>query len=81
MRDTSEQAMDRYYQLLREQTPMARLGAADDLSLAVRQLAEADIRNRDPQASSRVVQARLTLRLYGRETAARLFPDVDSNVE
>ena len=77
MRDTSEPAQVRYYQLLRAQTPLARLTTAAGLSSAVRQLAEAAIRTDDPKASDNVIHARLARRLYGREVAARLFPGVE----
>lgn len=80
MRDTSQPALDRYYELLRARTPLARLAAAVELSTAVRQLAEASIRAAEPAAPARVVQAKLTLRLYGRDVAARLFPGVELNV-
>jgi hypothetical protein len=76
MRDTSQPAQARYYQLLRAQTPLARLTIAAGLSSAVRQLAEAAIRADDPEASASVVRARLARRLYGREVAARLFPGI-----
>jgi hypothetical protein len=77
MRDTSDAAQARYYQLLRAQTPLARLSAAVGLSSAVRQLAEAAIRSEAPDAPDPVVRARLTRRLYGPDVAARLFPNVD----
>jgi hypothetical protein len=80
MRDTSPAALERYYELLRARTPLARLAAAVDLSSAVRQLAEASIRAAEPDASAAVVRARLALRLYGREVAARLFPGVELDV-
>lgn len=80
MRDTSPAALDRYYELLRARSPLARLAAAVDLSSAVRQLAEASIRAAEPDASAAVVRARLALRLYGREVAARLFPGVELDV-
>jgi len=77
MRDTSEPAQARYYQLLRAQTPLARITTAAGLSSAVRELAETAIRTDDPQAPASVVRARLARRLYGREVAARLFPGVE----
>jgi hypothetical protein len=80
MRDTSEPALERYYELLRARTPLARLTTAVDLSSAVRQLAESSIRAADPGASTAVVRARLALRLYGRQVAARLFPGVKLDV-
>jgi hypothetical protein len=80
MRDTSAQALDRYYELLRARTPLARLTTAVRLSSAVRQLAEAAIRAERPGAPPSVVQAQLALRLYGRDVATRLFPRVDLDV-
>jgi hypothetical protein len=80
MRDTSEPALERYYELIRSQTALARITAAVRLSSAVRELAEAGIRAEDPQASPRVVQARLACRMYGRDVAARLFPGVELDV-
>ena len=80
MHDTSQPALERYYELLRERTPLARLTQAADLSSAVRQMAEASIRAAEPNASVEVVRARLVLRLYGREVAARLFPNVEFDV-
>jgi len=76
-RDTSEPTLRRYHELLRARTPLARLTTAVQLSAAVRQLAEASIRELDPGASTVVVRARLARRLYGREVADRLFPSVD----
>lgn len=76
MRDTSEPAQRRYYQLLRAQTPLARITTAAGLSSAVRELAESAIRTDDPGASTDVVRARLTRRLYGPEVATRLFPGI-----
>jgi hypothetical protein len=80
MRDTSEPALERYYELLRSRTPLARITTAVQLSAAVRELAEAAIRAEDPEASATVVRARLASRLYGREIAARLFPGVQLDV-
>jgi hypothetical protein len=80
MHDTSQPALERYYELLRARTPLARLTAAVDLSSAVRQLAESSIRAATPDASVEVVRARLAMRLYGREVAARLFPGVELDV-
>jgi hypothetical protein len=76
MRDTSEPARARYYELLRAQTPLARITTAAALSSAVRQLAEAAIRTNAPDAPANVIRARLARRLYGYEIAARLFPGV-----
>lgn len=75
--DTSSRAEERYYELLRARSPRERLVTAVLLTSAVRKLAEAAIRNADPGATERVVRARLADRLYGQETAKRLFPDVE----
>ena len=80
MHDTSQPALERYYELLRARTPLARLTSAVALSSAVRQLAESSIRAAEPEASVEVVRARLALRLYGREVAARLFPGAELDV-
>jgi hypothetical protein len=80
MRDTSEPALERYYELLRSQTPLDRITAAARLTSAVRQLAEAAVRAGDRDAPANVVRARLALRLYGRDVAARLFPGVALDV-
>ena len=77
VRDTSEPAQQRYFQLLRAQTPLARITAAVGLSSAVRELAETAIRTEDPGAPADVVRARLARRLYGREVATRLFPGIN----
>ena len=80
MRDTSQPALERYYELLRGRTPLARLTAAAELSSAVRLRAESAIRAAEPGAPPEVVRARLALRLYGREVAMRLFPGVELDV-
>jgi hypothetical protein len=80
MRDTSEPALERYYELLRARAPVARINAAAQLSAAVRSLAESAIRAADPGATPLTVRARFASRLYGREVAARLFPGVQLDV-
>lgn len=74
MNDTSRAAQARYYELLREQSPMDRLKTAVLLTRSVRRLAEADILRADPEATPEQVQARLANRLYGEAVAQRLFP-------
>lgn len=71
--DTSPAADARYHQLLREMSPVRRLEAAMRLSQAVRELALASIRSRHPTAQGRELQARLAVRLYGRDEARRAF--------
>jgi hypothetical protein len=45
----------------------------------VRALAEAGIRQRHPGASEGEVRQRVVARLYGRETARRLFGEIPSD--
>jgi hypothetical protein len=74
--DTCGSARARYYELLRSQKPHERLAQAMALTAMVRQLACAGIRRRHPDADENEVRVRLTVRLYGRDVAARLFGDV-----
>ena len=53
--------------------PERRLEAAMRLGQAVRELALAGIRARHPGAGEDELRVRLTVRLYGRDTARRLF--------
>ncbi|HET9958177.1 MAG TPA: hypothetical protein VFQ61_26965 [Polyangiaceae bacterium] len=77
MRDTSPEAEERYFELMRRQPPAARLAAAARLCSAVRALAEAGIRDGHPGATEQEVRAHLAARMYGREVASRLFPNVN----
>jgi hypothetical protein len=72
--DTSPAEIERYHAMLRALPPYERLRIAVALSTAVRNLAEAGIRDRHPEAGPEEVRARLMARLHGRETALRLFP-------
>ncbi|MBK8251747.1 MAG: hypothetical protein IPK82_03655 [Polyangiaceae bacterium] len=56
--------------------PENRLEAAVRLSQAVREMALAGIRERHPAADEQELRVRLTVRLYGRECARRLFGNV-----
>jgi hypothetical protein len=53
--------------------PERRLEAAMRLSRGVRELALAGIRESHPEATEEELRIRLTVRLYGREAALRLF--------
>jgi hypothetical protein len=75
-RDTGSAAVDRYHQLLRAQAPRERLEQANALTTAVRELAVAGLRTRHPDASADELRVRLTVRLYGRDVARRLFGQV-----
>ena len=74
--DTSPAADERYHELLRRMPPEKRLEAAMRLSLGVRELALAGIRQRFPFATEKELRVRLAVRLYGRVSAARAFRDI-----
>jgi hypothetical protein len=76
IRDTRSSALDRYHELLRAQAPHQRLAQAVSLTRMVRDLAVAGIRQRHPTASDSEVRARLTVRMYGREAAQRIFGSI-----
>ena len=78
-RDTGAAAVDRYHQLLRAQAPHERLEQANALSQAVRELAVAGLRTRHPDATPEEIRVRLTVRLYGRAVARRLFGRVPAD--
>jgi hypothetical protein len=61
---------------LRAQAPSQRLAQAASLTRTVRELAAAGIRQRHPAASAEEVRVRLAVRIYGRETARRLFESI-----
>jgi hypothetical protein len=71
--DTEPRRRDRYIELLRAQSPVDRLRKAGALTRAVRQMAEAGIRLRHPDADDTEVRVRLAVRLYGKDVAVRLF--------
>jgi hypothetical protein len=75
-RDTSAAADAQYHELLRASGAARRLEAAVSLGSAVRTLALAGIRERHPNADENELRVRLTVRLYGRDVALRLFGDV-----
>jgi len=79
MNDTSRSADARYHELLQALPPERRLETAMKLSLAVRELAIAGIRQRHPDAGEHEVRVRLVVRLYGRAAAERLFGAVPSD--
>lgn len=76
MNDTSPAASARYHELLRAMGPERRLETAMALSRGVRELAMAGLRSRHPNADEQELRVRLTVRLYGREAAIRLFGSI-----
>jgi hypothetical protein len=73
MDDTSPQAEERYYALLRQRSPLDRLKIAVSLTRSVRQLAMASIAQELPNATTAEQRMRLADRLYGPEVAHRLL--------
>lgn len=71
MSDTSPAAARFYHEHLRAMGPRERLVLAARLSMAVRQLAEAGVRRRYPEASPGEVTAHVAIRMYGRRTVER----------
>lgn len=77
MRDTLPKAEERYYELLRGQSPMQRLNTAVMLTQTVRRLAQSAILAKHPSASADEIRFHLANRLYGEVVARRLFPEVE----
>ena len=77
MRDTAPKAEERYYELLRGQSPMQRLNTAVMLTQTVRRLAKSAIVAKYPSASADEIRFHLANRLYGEKVARRLFPRVE----
>ena len=76
MLDTPPEQRRRYYAMLRRMTPEERGRTAFALTGMVRRMAAASIRSDHPGISEWELRARMAVRLYGREAARRLFPDV-----
>jgi DNA-binding HxlR family transcriptional regulator len=79
VQDTSPAGKTRYYELLRRLPADRRMQAMLRLSRAVRELALAGIRERYPTATEPELRVRLTVRLYGRDVAQRLFESVPAD--
>ena len=73
MDDTSPQAEERYYELLRQRSPLDRLKTAISLTRSVRELATASIVQELPNVTAAELKMRLADRIYGPEVAHRLF--------
>jgi len=63
--DTSEPASERYHALLQQQSSAARLETVARLSLGVREMVLAGLRQRFKSASEAELQYHLAVRLYG----------------
>lgn len=71
--DTSPAAFARYHELLRRMPRERRLEAAMRLSMGVRALVIAGLRQKYPEAGEQELRVHLAVRLYGRACAERLF--------
>ncbi len=78
--DTSPAQLRIYHDKLRAMSPADRLRAAAKLSLGVRRLAEAGVRQRFPAVTDEEVFARLMVRLYGRATSSQIVTVPDDAV-
>jgi hypothetical protein len=79
--DTSPAQQERYFERLRQLTPLERLQIVSRLNRGVRRMAMAGIRLRHPNANEDEVRVRLVVRLYGRAAAERLFGQVPADAE
>lgn len=70
VRDTSEAARRRYFELLRRQSPAEKMRTVVALTNAARRLALAGIRERHPNLSPAQERCLLAERLYGAHGAA-----------
>ncbi len=80
-RDTAPSMAARYDALMDALTGAERLEIAAALSSGVRALAEAGLRDRHPGASDDEIRCRLTVLLYGRAIAERLFAHVPDDAD
>lgn len=69
--DTSERALRRYAERLRETPPRSRLERALRLSERVRDATMSDVRRQLPEANEREVAISFVRRVYGERLAAR----------
>jgi hypothetical protein len=75
--DTGPAANNRYHALLRAAAGYERLDQAMALSKLARDMAVAGIRARHPGVTDDELRVRLTVRLYGRAAAIRLFGEAN----
>ncbi len=80
-RDTAPEISERYHAMIGALSGARRLEIAAKLTSGVRALAEAGLRDRHPGASDEEIRCRLTVLLYGRDAAARLFREVPDDAE
>ena len=71
--DTTREAQQMHFELMRQVPGWKRLTLALDLTQAVRQLVLADIRHRYPGASNEEVRRRFIARVLAREDVMRAY--------
>ena len=74
--DTSDAQIAHYHRLLRAMKPDQKVAATVSLCNALLTAAVAGLRQRHPGASDDELRVRLTVRLYGRAAAERVFGKV-----
>jgi len=74
--DTSDAQIAHYHRLLRAMTPRQKLATTVSLCDAIRTAAVAGLRQRHPRAPEQELRVRLTVRVYGRAAAERVFGTV-----
>jgi hypothetical protein len=76
MLDTSPAMQQVYYKHLAQLSPAQRLERLVRLNEALLALIHAGIKQQHPSATERELDAHVADRRYGRDVAARFFPDV-----
>lgn len=71
--DTTPEAQQKRFELLRRLSPERRLALAFELTDTVRQLVLADLQHRFPQASEEEIRRRFIARALPRETVIRVY--------
>jgi len=74
--DTHPKAEQRYQEMLRALSPQQRLAMVAEMHRSGRALVAAGLRAQFPAAPEEEIACRVTVRLYGREAAARLHAHV-----
>ncbi len=71
--DTTDDAEQRFFELLKKKTPAERLKMVSQMNATVRTLAMSGLRERYPDDSEQLLKHRLAEMLYGAEVADQIF--------
>jgi 3-methyladenine DNA glycosylase AlkC len=71
--DTTEDAEQRFFELLQKKTPAEKLQMVSRMNATVRALSMSGLRERYPDESELLLKRRLAEMLYGAEVAERIF--------